>query len=83
MGQRPSHLTSPLALAGLATGALLSSANESVNLVFGVWMENNFNLKITSLGLTSLALGLAEFGGESLAGVFTDRIGKVRSVAIL
>ena len=64
------------ALAGLAVGTLISGANEVVNLVFGVWMEDAFSLKIAALGAASLVIGLSELSGRSLVSAFTDRIGK-------
>jgi predicted MFS family arabinose efflux permease len=69
------------ALAGVFMGLLFSSANEVVNLVFGVWMEDSFGLKIAALGAASAVIGVSELGGESLVGVLSDRMGKARSVA--
>jgi DHA1 family inner membrane transport protein len=73
---------SPLALAGLSMSLLLSAANEIINLVFGVWLEDSFGLKITALGAVAIVIGLSELGGESLVGGLTDRLGKVRSLTI-
>jgi predicted MFS family arabinose efflux permease len=73
-------LTCTPALAGLAVGALTSGANEVINLVFGVWLEDAFSLKIAALGAASLVIGLSELSGESLVSAFTDRIGKERAV---
>jgi predicted MFS family arabinose efflux permease len=70
----------PPALAGLAMGFLISAANEVVNLVFGVWMEDAFGLKIAALGAASAVIGLSELGGESLVSLLTDRLGKERAV---
>lgn len=73
--------TSPTALFGLAAGFCYTAANEVVNLVFGVWMGNVFHLDIAALGAASIAVGLAELGGESLVGALADRMGKARAVA--
>jgi predicted MFS family arabinose efflux permease len=70
------------ALAGLAVGLWISAANEVINLVFGVWLEDSFGLQIMALGGATAAIGLAEFGGESLMGIVTDKFGKERSVGI-
>lgn len=75
-------LTYGPALAGLSMGLLVSAANEVVNLVFGVWMEDAFGLQIAALGGAAVVIGLSELGGETLAGGFTDRLGKSRSVAL-
>jgi len=72
----------PPALAGLAVGLTASTANEAINLVFGVWMEDAFALKIIALGGTAAVIGFAELGGETLVGAFVDRLGKVRAVTI-
>ncbi len=72
----------PPALAGLLVGLTASTANETINLVFGVWMENAFELKIIALGGTAAVIGLAELGGEALVGGIVDRLGKARAVNI-
>jgi predicted MFS family arabinose efflux permease len=69
------------ALAGVFMGLLISAANEDINLVFGVWMEDSFGLKIAALGAASVLLGFSELGGESLVSLITDRVGKARAVA--
>jgi predicted MFS family arabinose efflux permease len=74
-------LTSAPALAGLAVGLLASTANEIVNLIFGVWLEDAFSLQIAALGAASAVIGLSELGGESLVAAFVDRLGKPRAVA--
>jgi predicted MFS family arabinose efflux permease len=68
------------ALCILAVGLLISCANELVNLVFGLWMEDSFGLQIAALGAASAVIGLSELGGEGLSATITDRVGKKRSV---
>jgi predicted MFS family arabinose efflux permease len=75
-------LTYRPAVAGMLLGLSLSAANEMVNLVFGVWMEEAFGLKIAALAAASAILGLAELAGEGLVGGLSDRLGKPRSVGI-
>lgn len=75
-------LTSIPALAGLALGMFTSGANELVNLLFGVWLEDSFGLQIAALGLASAVIGASELGAEGLVAAFVDRLGKLRSVAI-
>lgn len=77
-----SVLTNATALAGLSLGLLASTANETVNLIFGVWLEDSFGLKIAALGAASAVIGISELCGESLVALFTDRLGKPRAVAI-
>jgi predicted MFS family arabinose efflux permease len=61
---------------------LYTAANETITLVYGVWVEKAFSLGIVSLGATALAIGISELGGETLVTLFTDRIGKRRALAI-
>jgi predicted MFS family arabinose efflux permease len=72
----------PPAVAGLSIGIAIGAANEVINLVFGVWLEDTFGLQIMALGGAAAAIGLAELGGESLMGSITDRLGKERSIAL-
>jgi MFS transporter, DHA1 family, inner membrane transport protein len=75
-------LTSKTALLGLSIGLLISAANEMINLVFGVWMEDTYDLRIASLGIAAAVIGLAELSGETLTALFTDRVGKPRAVGL-
>jgi DHA1 family inner membrane transport protein len=86
---RPRHLEnyravlkSAPALAGLAVIILVSASNEVVNVVFGVWLEDSFGLKIAALGAASAVIGISEFGGESLVAATIDRLGKTRALAL-
>ncbi len=75
-------LTSSLALNGLAIGLSISAANEVINLVFGVWLEDAFQLKIAALGATTAVIGISEFVGEFLVAALVDKLGKPRTVGI-
>jgi predicted MFS family arabinose efflux permease len=75
-------LTSTPVLAGLAVGLLASTANEVVNLIFGVWLEDSFGLQIAALGAASAVIGLSELGGEGLVAAFVDRLGKPRAIGL-
>ena len=70
------------ALAGLAVGLFSSAANEVVNLIFGVWLEQSFGLQIAALGAASAVIGLSELGGEGLVAAFVDRLGKPRAIGL-
>jgi DHA1 family inner membrane transport protein len=74
--------TSAPVLAGLAIGLFASMANEVVNLVFGVWLEDSFHLQIAALAGASAVIGFSELGGEGLVALFADRLGKVRAAGI-
>ena len=75
-------LTSVPALAGLAVGLFSNIANEVVNLIFGVWLEQSFSLQIMALGAASAVIGLSELVGEGLVAAFADRLGKPRAIAL-
>jgi predicted MFS family arabinose efflux permease len=68
------------ALAGISIALWASAANELVNLIFGVWLEDSFQLQITALAGASAVIGLSELFGEGLVALLTDRIGKARSL---
>jgi predicted MFS family arabinose efflux permease len=75
-------ITSPIVLTAFSIGLLISAANEVVNLMFGVWLEDSFKLQITALGAASAIIGLSELGGEGMVALFVDRIGKVRAAGM-
>jgi predicted MFS family arabinose efflux permease len=75
-------LASRPATAGLALGFLALAANEAVNIVYGAWMEQSFSLKVAALGAATALIGLAEWGGEGMVALFSDRLGKRNSVGL-
>lgn len=72
----------PPALAGLATGLTATIANEVINLIFGVWMEDVHHLSILALGGAAAVIGAAELSAEVLVGGTADRLGKARAIRI-
>ena len=77
-----SVLTSLPALAGVSIALWASAANELVNLIFGVWLEDSFGLKIAALAGASAVIGISELGGEGLVALTTDRLGKPRALVL-
>lgn len=75
-------VTSPLAWIAVSMSMSFTMANEMVNLVFGVWMEESFQFKVTGLGALAVGIGLAELSGEGLVAILVDRLGKVRSITL-
>jgi len=69
------------AVAGLGLGFLSVAANETVNIVYGMWMEQSFSLKVAALGAATAVIGLAEWTGEGSVALFSDRLGKRRAAA--
>jgi len=77
-----SVLAQPTALAALGAGLLMSSAYDTVTIVFGAWLEQSFGLQVIALGTASALIGVAEFSGEGLVAGVSDRIGKRRTVVL-
>lgn len=75
-------LTNIPALAGISIALWASASNELVNLIFGVWLEDSFGLKIAALAGASAVIGLSELSGEGLVALTTDRLGKTRALVI-
>lgn len=75
-------LTSIPALAATSIALWASAANELVNLIFGVWLEDSFGLKIAALAGASAVIGISELGGEGLVALTTDRLGKPRALVL-
>jgi DHA1 family inner membrane transport protein len=72
-------LMSPVVLVTFSISMTINAANELVNLTFGVWLEDSFQLQIAALAGASAIIGLSELGGEGFVTLFVDRIGKVRA----
>lgn len=73
---------SPASVAGISIALWVSAANELVNVIFGVWLEDSFGLKIAALAGASAIIGISELSGEGLVALTTDRLGKPRALAI-
>jgi predicted MFS family arabinose efflux permease len=67
-------------LFGLLLALLMTLGNQIISIVFGIWMEDSFGLKLEQLGVASIVIGLAGLAGVGLAIIFTDRIGKRRAI---
>jgi predicted MFS family arabinose efflux permease len=70
------------ALVGISIALWASAANELVNLIFGIWLEDSFGLQIAALAGASAVIGLSELSGEGLVALLTDRIGKPRALLV-
>ncbi|HNS49784.1 MAG TPA: MFS transporter [Anaerolineae bacterium] len=73
-------LRRPGIVALLAAALLLAFAIELPFIVYGAWLEQSFGLGLTSLGLASAVVGIAEAVAEIGTTLLTDRLGKRRSV---
>jgi predicted MFS family arabinose efflux permease len=75
-------LRRPLIARFLLVGLLLNLAIEVPFVIYGAWLEDAFGLGLSTLGVASIAVGLAEATAEFGTMVFTDRLGKRRSVLL-
>lgn len=73
-------LRSGTTMAGLTVMLLITAANQLVNVVFGVWLNQSFGLQIAALGGASAMIGIAELLGEGGVSAFADRIGTRKAV---
>lgn len=71
----------PAAMFGLAMGFLVIMGNNLISVIYGVWMEEAFGLKIAAIGAAATVIGFAELAGEGIVGAFVDRLGKRRTIA--
>jgi len=72
----------PPAVFGIITGFLFITGNELVNVVFGVWMQDSYAIKIAALGTASVVIGFSELAGEGISAILADRLGKERTVGV-
>lgn len=66
----------PAARVMLLVGFLISTANDILFVVYGMWLEQRFGLSLVEIGLGTVAIGVAELGGEFLTVLLADRWGK-------
>lgn len=74
--------TSIPALAGISIALFASAGNELVSVIFGVWLEDSFGLKIAALAGASAVIGISELSGEGLVAFTTDKLGKPVALTI-
>jgi predicted MFS family arabinose efflux permease len=75
-----SVFTSTTALAATGITLLICAANQLVNGVFSVWLNESFGMQLAALGGASALIGFAELIGEGGVSAFADRIGFKRAV---
>jgi predicted MFS family arabinose efflux permease len=75
-------LTYKPALIGMAMGLLIVAANEVVNVVFGVWIQDSFGLQIAALGAASAIIGISELAGEGVTAFLADHLGKEKTITL-
>lgn len=70
------------ALGALGFGFWISIGNDSLFVAYGAWFESAFQASLTSLGFSTMAIGLAELCGEWGTASFADRIGLGRALLV-
>ena len=60
----------------------ISAANDTLFIVYGVWLENAYGLGVAALGLSAGVIGGAELLGEALTAAASDRLGLKRSASL-
>jgi MFS family permease len=66
----------------ILTGALTYFAGMQIMIIYGVWLKDDFGLGAGQLGLVALIFGFFDLAASVSVSLFTDRIGKRRSVII-
>ena len=66
----------------LLFGFWVSLANDSIFVVYGLWLEESFQVSLVTLGFSTIAIGGAELLGEAITALFADKIGLKRTIII-
>lgn len=75
-------LVYPQAIIAILMGALFITGNEIVSVVYGAWVQDSFGLQAAALGAASIVIGVSELGGEGVAALLADRLGKERTIGL-
>lgn len=66
----------------LLYSVLISAPAQLTTLIYGPWMQEQFALTPTLLGITSVVIGIADLFAELASAVFIDRLGKRTSLNV-
>lgn len=72
----------PAACAMLCFAFLMSCASDIFFVTYALWLADSYNLGVMALGLITIAIGLAELGGELLTASVSDRFGLLRTLLV-
>jgi len=76
------HTNRRSAYATILAGALSYCAAMQVRIAHGAWLADQYGLEATALGVVAFVLGWFDLAASVLVSLFTDRIGKKRSVLL-
>jgi predicted MFS family arabinose efflux permease len=65
---------------GLLLAMVMVIANQLISIVFGVWLEQAYHLRLEELGAASSVIGFAGIAGVFVAMGLTDKLGKRRAL---
>jgi len=71
-----------VALGVLGFGFWISLGNDCLFVAYGAWFENAFQVSLTTLGFSTMAIGVAELTGEWGTACLADRIGLGRALVV-
>jgi predicted MFS family arabinose efflux permease len=66
----------------IGAGALTFFAAFQILIIYGAWLKGQYHLDAAQLGLVALILGVFDLAASVSVSLFTDRIGKRRSVLL-
>ena len=67
------------ALGALGYSVCFAMANDTLFVVYGAWLERDFDLPLAKLGTATIAIGAAELLAEVMTAFLSDRIGLARA----
>ena len=70
------------AWANMFVSALIMFSGLHIFIAYGLWFSTEYGLEAVQLGTMALFLGVADLVGSSLVSLFTDHLGKRRSVML-
>ncbi|MFH2058224.1 MAG: MFS transporter [Pseudomonadota bacterium] len=69
-------------LAVLCFVFFMSIANDNLFVIYGVWLEQSYQLSLVAIGFGTIIIGLSEILGEGCTALFSDKIGLKPSILI-
>ncbi len=60
----------------------ISLGNDNLFVIYGAWLENDYDLSLAAIGFGTVFIGLSEILGESCTVFFADRVGLKKSIII-
>lgn len=77
-----SLLQRPAVRAMLCYAFLVSCASDIFFVTYALWLADGFRMGVVTLGLATIAIGVAELGGELLTATLADRLGLGRTMLV-